>query len=39
MGGDAEDGARIYLMGGVAEDGARISLVVPSDGTRGNGHK
>jgi len=36
--GDLRD-ARKYLRGGCQEDGARLFPVVPSDRTRGNGHK
>ena len=36
--GDLQNASK-YLQGGGQEDGARLFPVVPSDRTRGNGHK
>jgi len=36
--GDLRNASK-YLQGGCQEDGARLCPVVPSDRTRGNGHK
>jgi len=36
--GDLRNASK-YLQGGCQEDGARLFPVVPSNGTRGNGHK